>query len=184
MLIWLSIYFKIDRDIIEIIITYSGVNMKIINLMILSVIVLLIAIGSVSAGTDEGLLSDGDDFDEDIEDDFGLDVGYDNDDSDDDLDDLDDDLDDLDDDSDDLDDDSDDEDESFDEEFDGEFDEEFTSLSAGFGLSSAKGMNGEIPSNSAGDYQNSMDLSPKTGNPIGVLLFSLLFLIVIPLRNR
>ena len=167
MLIWLSIYFKIDRDIIEIIITYSGVNMKIINLMILSVIVLLIAIGSVSAGTDEGLLSDGDDFDEDIEDDFGLDVGYDNDDSDDD-----------------LDDDSDDEDESFDEEFDGEFDEEFTSLSAGFGLSSAKGMNGEIPSNSAGDYQNSMDLSPKTGNPIGVLLFSLLFLIVIPLRNR
>ena len=40
------------------------------------------------------------------------------------------------------------------------------------------------PSNSAGDYQNSMDLSPKTGNPIGVLLFSLLFLIVIPLRNR
>ena len=170
MLIWLSIYFKIDRDIIEIIITYSGVNMKIINLMILSVIVLLIAIGSVSAGTDEGLLSDGDDFDEDIEDDFGLDVGYDNDDSDDDLDDLDDD--------------SDDEDESFDEEFDGEFDEEFTSLSAGFGLSSAKGMNGEIPSNSAGDYQNSMDLSPKTGNPIGVLLFSLLFLIVIPLRNR
>ena len=174
MLIWLSIYFKIDRDIIEIIITYSGVNMKIINLMILSVIVLLIAIGSVSAGTDEGLLSDGDDFDEDIEDDFGLDVGYDNDDSDDD----------LDDDLDDLDDDSDDEDESFDEEFDGEFDEEFTSLSAGFGLSSAKGMNGEIPSNSAGDYQNSMDLSPKTGNPIGVLLFSLLFLIVIPLRNR
>ena len=166
MLIWLSIYFKIDRDIIEIIITYSGVNMKIINLMILSVIVLLIAIGSVSAGTDEGLLSDGDDFDEDIEDDFGLDV------------------DDLDDDLDDLDDDSDDEDESFDEEFDGEFDEEFTSLSAGFGLSSAKGMNGEIPSNSAGDYQNSMDLSPKTGNPIGVLLFSLLFLIVIPLRNR
>ena len=148
--------------------------MKIINLMILSVIVLLIAIGSVSAGTDEGLLSDGDDFDEDIEDDFGLDVGYDNDDSDDD----------LDDDLDDLDDDSDDEDESFDEEFDGEFDEEFTSLSAGFGLSSAKGMNGEIPSNSAGDYQNSMDLSPKTGNPIGVLLFSLLFLIVIPLRNR
>ena len=170
MLIWLSIYFKIDRDIIEIIITYSGVNMKIINLMILSVIVLLIAIGSVSAGTDEGLLSDGDDFDEDIEDDFGLDVGYDNDDSDDDLDDLDDD--------------SDDEDESFDEECDGEFDEEFTSLSAGFGLSSAKGMNGEIPSNSAGDYQNSMGLSPKTGNPIGVLLFSLLFLIVIPLRNR
>ena len=144
--------------------------MKIINLMILSVIVLLIAIGSVSAGTDEGLLSDGDDFDEDIEDDFGLDVGYDNDD--------------LDDDLDDLDDDSDDEDESFDEEFDGEFDEEFTSLSAGFGLSSAKGMNGEIPSNSAGDYQNSMDLSPKTGNPIGVLLLSLLFLIVIPLRNR
>ena len=163
--------------------------MKIINLMIVTLIVLIVAIGSVCAGTDEGLLSDGDDFDEDNEDDFDLD---DDDDNGDDLDDEDYDEDDsdedLDDDSEDEDDNSDEdldeEDESFEEEFDGEFDGEFTALSAGFDLSSAKGMNGEMASNSNGDSQNSSDLSPKAGNPIGVLLLSLLFLIVIPLRNR
>ena len=94
----------------------------------------------------------------------------------------------MDDDSEDEDDNSDEdldeEDESFEEEFDGEFDGEFTALSAGFDISSAKGMNGEMASNSAGGSQNSSDLSPKAGNPIGVLLLSLLFLIVIPLRNR
>ncbi len=147
--------------------------MKIINLMIVTLIVLIVAIGSVCAGTDEGLLSDGDDFDEDNEDDFDLD---DDDDNDDDLDDEDND--------DDSDEDLDDEDESFEEEFDGEFDGEFTALSAGFDISSAKGMNGEMASNSNEDSQNSPDLSPKAGNPIGVLLLSLLFLIVIPLRNR
>lgn len=163
--------------------------MKIINLMIVTLIVLIVAIGSVCAGTGDGLLSDGDDFDEDNEDDFDLD---DDDDNGDDLDDEDYDEDDsdedLDDDSEDEDDNSDEdldeEDESFEEEFDGEFDGEFTALSAGFDLSSAKGMNGEMASNSNGDSQNSSDLSPKAGNPIGVLLLSLLFLIVIPLRNR
>ena len=164
--------------------------MKIINLMIVTLIVLIVAIGSVCAGTDDGLLSDGDDFDEDNEDDFDLDDdGDDNDDDlddedNDDEDDSDDDLDDDSDDEDDSDEDLDEEDESFEEEFDGEFDGEFTALSAGFDISSAKGMNGEMASNSAGGSQNSSDLSPKAGNPIGVLLLSLLFLIVIPLRNR
>ena len=161
--------------------------MKIINLMIVTLIVLIVAIGSVCAGTDDGLLSDGDDFDEDSEDDFDLDDGDDNDDLDDednDDDDNDEDLDDDSDDEDDSDEDWDEEDESFEEEFDGEFDGEFTALSAGFDISSAKGMNGEMASNSNEDSQNSLDLSPKAGNPIGVLLLSLLFLIVIPLRNR
>lgn len=161
--------------------------MKIINLMVVTLIVLIVAIGSVCAGTDDGLLSGGDDFDEDSEDDFDLDDGDDNDDLDDedndDEEDSDDDLGDEDND-DDSDEDLDDEDESFEEEFDGEFDGEFTALSAGFDISSAKGMNGEMASNSAGGSQNSSDLSPKAGNPIGVLLLSLLFLIVIPLRNR
>ena len=166
--------------------------MKIINLMIVTLVVLLVAIGSVCAGTGDGLLSDGDDFDEDNEDDFDLDDDSDDDDNDDDLDDednddeedSDDDLDDDSDDEEDSDEDLDEEDESFEEEFDGEFDGEFTALSAGFDISSAKGMNGEMASNSNGDSQNSSDLSPKAGNPIGVLLLSLLFLIVIPLRNR
>ena len=155
--------------------------MKIINLMIVTLIVLIVAIGSVCAGTGDGLLSDGDDFDEDNEDDFDLD---DDDDNGDDLDDEDYDEDDSEDEDDNSDEDLDEEDESFEEEFDGEFDGEFTALSAGFDLSSAKGMNGEMASNSNGDSQNSSDLSPKAGNPIGVLLLSLLSLIVIPLRNR
>ena len=162
--------------------------MKIINLMIVTLVVLLVAIGSVCAGNYEGILSDGDDFDEDNEDDFDLDDDDDNgddlDDEDYDEDDSDEDLDDDSEDEDDSDEDLDEEDESFEEEFDGEFDGEFTALSAGFDLSSAKGMNGEMASNSNGDSQNSSDLSPKAGNPIGVLLLSLLFLIVIPLRNR
>lgn len=152
--------------------------------------VLIVAIGSVCAVTDDGLLSDGDDFGEDDEEDFDLDDG-DEDDGDDseNLDDDYDDEDDLDDeeddsDEDDSDEDLDEEDESFEEEFDGEFDGEFTALSAGVDFSSAKGMNGEMASNSNVDSQNSLDLSPKAGNPIGVLLLSLLFLIVIPLRNR
>ncbi len=164
--------------------------MKIINLMIVTLMVLIVAIGSVCAGTDDGLLSDGDDFGEDDEEDFDLDDGDENDEDDsenlDDDYDYEDDLDDEEDDSDedDSDEDLDEEDESFEEEFDGEFDGEFTALSAGFDLSSAKGMNGEMASNSNVDSQNSLDLSPKAGNPIGVLLLSLLFLIVIPLRNR
>ncbi len=165
--------------------------MKIINLMIVTLMVLIVAIGSVCAGTDDGLLSDGDDFGEDDEDDFDLDDGdeYDDEDDSENLDDDYDDEDDLDDEEDDSDEDDSDEDldeeeESFEEEFDGEFDGEFTALSAGVDFSSAKGMNGEMASNSNEDSQNSMDLSPKAGNPIGVLLLSLLFLIVIPLRNR
>ena len=164
--------------------------MKIINLMIVTLMVLILAIGSVCAGTDDGLLSDGDDFGEDDEDDLDLDDGDENDEDDsenldddyDDEDDLDDEEDDSD--EDDSDEDLDEEDESFEEEFDGEFDGEFTALSAGVDFSSAKGMNGEMASNSNVDSQNSLDLSPKAGNPIGVLLLSLLFLIVIPLRNR
>ena len=164
--------------------------MKIINLMIVTLMVLIVAIGSVCAGTDDGLLSDGDDFGEDEEDDFDFDDGDENDEDDsenldddyDDEDDLDDEEDDSD--EDDSDEDLDEEDESFEEEFDGEFDGEFTALSAGVDFSSAKGMNGEMASNSNVDSQNSLDLSPKAGNPIGVLLLSLLFLIVIPLRNR
>ena len=177
--------------------------MKIINLMIVTLMVLILAIGSVCAGTDDGLLSDGDDFGEDDEDDLDLDDGDENDEDDsenlyddyddyDDEDDLDDeevdsdedDSDEDDSDEDDSDEDLDEEDESFEEEFDGEFDGEFTALSAGVDFSSAKGMNGEMASNSNVDSQNSLDLSPKAGNPIGVLLLSLLFLIVIPLRNR
>ena len=64
-----------DRDIIEIIITYSGVNMKIINLMIVTLMVLIVAIGSVCAGTDGSLLSDDEDFDDEYGDDFELCVG-------------------------------------------------------------------------------------------------------------
>ncbi len=163
--------------------TYFGVIMKKINLMIVSLMVLILAIGSVYAGTDGGLLSD-DDFDDEYEDDFELDDGedeneYDEDDSD--SDDLDDeDFDEDDSGSDDLD----DEDESFEEEFNGDFDGEFTALSSSSDFSSEKGMDGGMASNSTGDYQNSMDLGPNAGNPIVILLLSLLFLIVIPLRNR
>ena len=47
--------------------------MKIINFMIVTLMVLLIAIGSVCAGTDGSLLSDGEDFDDYDGDDFEFD---------------------------------------------------------------------------------------------------------------
>ena len=95
--------------------------------MILTLMVLIIAIGSVCAGADGILLSDGDDFED--EDDLGLDGENEGDDSDSEGDD------DLDDDGSDFDDDDwDDED----EDFDGEFDGEFELTAAGFAFSSAK----------------------------------------------
>ena len=146
--------------------------MKIINLMILTLMVLIIAIGSVCAGADGILLSDGDDFED--EDDLGLDGENEGDDSDSEGDD------DLDDDGSDFDDDDwDDED----EDFDGEFDGEFELTAAGFAFSSAKGMNMDAGAYSSAGSQNSVNANPQTGNPIFILLLSLLLLIVIPLRK-
>ena len=144
--------------------------MKIINLMILTLMVLIIAIGSVCAGADGILLSDGDDFED--EDDLGLDGENEGDDSDSEGDD------DLDDDGSDFDDDEDD-----DEDFDGEFDGEFELTAAGFAFSSAKGMNMDAGAYSSAGSQNSVNANPQTGNPIFILLLSLLLLIVIPLRK-
>ena len=155
--------------------------------MIVSLMVLILAIGSVFAGTDGSLLSDDEDFDDEYGDDFELDgsdddFGEDDSGSDDDWDDDDFDEDDSGSDDDWEDDDSDynDEDEDFEEDFDGEF--ELTASS--FALSGAKGMNmGDGAYSSAGS-QNSVNVIPQAGNPIFILLLSLLFLIVIPLRNR
>ena len=148
--------------------------MKIINLMILTLMVLIIAIGSVCAGADGILLSDGDDFED--EDDLGLDGENEGDDSDSEGgDDLDDDGSDFDDDEDDWDDE--------DEDFDGEFDGEFELTAAGFAFSSAKGMNMDAGAYSSAGSQNSVNANPQTGNPIFILLLSLLLLIVIPLRK-
>ena len=129
--------------------------------------VLLVAIGSVCAGTDDGLLSDDEDFDDYDGDDFESD-----DDSDDDSDDEDED--------DDFDDDWDSENESFDGEAGGAFELTTSSLD----LSSGKGMNMSDDSYSSADSQNIKYESPKAGNPIFVLLLSLMFLLLIPLRNR
>ena len=137
--------------------------MKIINLMIVTLMVLLVAIGSVCAGTDDGLLSDDEDFDDYDGDDFE---------SDDDSDDEDED--------DDFDDDWDSENESFDGEAGGAFELTTSSLD----LSSGKGMNMSDDSYSSADSQNIKYESPKAGNPIFVLLLSLMFLLLIPLRNR
>ena len=153
--------------------------------MIVTLIVLILAIGSVCAGTDDGLLSDGDDFDEDSEDDFDLDDGDDNDDLDDeDNDDEEDSDDDLDDDSDDLDDEEYDDWDSENESFDGEAGGAFELTTSSLDLSSGKGMNMSDDSYSSADSQNIKYESPKAGNPIFVLLLSLMFLLLIPLRNR
>ena len=168
--------------------------MKKINLMIVSLMVLILAIGSVFAGTDGSLLSDDEDFDDEYGDDFeldGSDDDFDEDDSGSDDDWEDDDFDEDDSGSDDdwEDDDSDynDEDEDFEEDFeedfDGEFDGEFELTASSFSLSGAKGMNmGDGAYSSAGS-QNSVNANPQTGNPIFILLLSLLLLIVIPLRK-
>ena len=137
--------------------------MKIINLMIVTLMVLLIAIGSVCAGTDGSLLSDGEDFDDNDGDDFEFDdSGSGSDDEDDDWDD----------------------DGSGSEDFDGEAGGAFELTASSFDLSNAKGMNMKDESYSSADSQNSMGVSPQAGNPIFVLLLSLMFLLAIPLRNR
>ena len=159
--------------------------------MIVTLMVLLIAIGSVCAGTDGSLLSDGEDFDDNDGDDFEFDdSGSGSDDEDDDWDDdgsgSDDEDDDWDDDgsgSDDEDDDWDD-DGSDSEDFDGEAGGAFELTASSFDLSNAKGMNMKDESYSSADSQNSMGVSPQAGNPIFVLLLSLMFLLAIPLRNR
>lgn len=133
------------------------------SIIIASLIILLIAIGSVCAVSDSDLISDEDDFDnddEDIEPDDDGDSG--------------------DDDSEDLD----DEDEDETGGYDGEFDGEVYALSASADFDGAKGMGIGAESNLNSDSQGDIPLSPQTGNPIVVLLFSLLFLILIPLRNR
>ena len=133
------------------------------SIIITSLIILLVAIGSVCAVSDSDLISDEDDLDNDdgdIE--------------------LDDDGDSGDDDSEDLD----DEDEDETGGYDGEFDGEAFALSASADFDGAKGMSMGAESNINGDSQEGIPSSPQTGNPIVVLLFSLLFLIVIPLRNR
>ena len=141
--------------------------------MIVTLMVLLVAIGSVCAGTDDGLLSDDEDFDDYDGDDFESDDDSNDDDSDDD------DSDDEDED-DDFDDDWDSENESFDGEAGGAFELTTSSLD----LSSGKGMNMSDDSYSSADSQNIKYESPKAGNPIFVLLLSLMFLLLIPLRNR
>ena len=149
--------------------------MKKINLMIVSLMVLILAMGSVFAGTDGSLLSDDEDFDDEYGDDFELDGSDD---------DFDEDDSGSDDDWEDDDSDYNDEDEDFEEDFDGEFDGEFELTASSFALSDAKGMNmGDGAYSSAGS-QNSVNVIPQAGNPIFILLLSLLFLIVIPLRNR
>ena len=143
--------------------------------MIVSLMVLILAIGSVFAGTDGSLLSDDEDFDDEYGDDFELDGSDD---------DFDEDDSGSDDDWEDDDSDYNDEDEDFEEDFDGEFDGEFELTASSFALSGAKGMNmGDGAYSSAGS-QNSVNVIPQAGNPIFILLLSLLFLIVIPLRNR
>ena len=151
--------------------------MKIINLMIVTLMVLLIAIGSVCAGTDGSLLSDGEDFDDNDGDDFEFDdSGSGSDDEDDDWDDDGSGSDDQDDDWDDAGSDS--------EDSDGEAGGAFELTASSFDLSNAKGMNMKDESYSSADSQNSMGVSPQAGNPIFVLLLSLMFLLAIPLRNR
>ena len=147
--------------------------------------VLLVAIGSVCAGTDDGLLSDDEDFDDYDGDDFESDDDSDDDSDDEDEDEDDDsDDDDLDDDSEDLDDEEYDDWDSENESFDGEAGGAFELTTSSLDLSSGKGMNMSDDSYSSADSQNIKYESPKAGNPIFVLLLSLMFLLLIPLRNR
>ena len=150
--------------------------------MIVTLMVLLVAIGSVCAGTDDGLLSDDEDFDDYDGDDFESDD--DSDDEDEDEDDDSDDDDDLDDDSEDLDDEEYDDWDSENESFDGEAGGAFELTTSSLDLSSGKGMNMSDDSYSSADFQNIKYESPKAGNPIFVLLLSLMLLLSIPLRNR
>ena len=163
------------------------------SFIIASFIILLIAIGSVCAESDNGFIADSDDFND--EDDFEIDEDFDDSDDEYDSDEDFDDEDDWDDDSDDeydsdvdFDDDSDDGwDDDFwedDEFYDGEFYGEFTALAASASFPYEKGMGSNEGAELNEDSQNHIDSIPQTGNPIIVLILSLLFLIVIPLRNR
>ena len=153
------------------------------SIIIASLIILLVAIGSVCAVSDSDLISEEDDFDND---DGDIEPDDEDDFEDDDSEDLDDEGDDSEEDDGDLDDDSEEDDEDEDETdgYDGEFDGEAFALSASADFDGAKGMSMGAESNLNSDSQGDVPLSPQTGNPIVVLLFSLLFLIVIPLRNR
>ena len=68
--------------------------------------------------------------------------------------------------------------------FDGEAGGAFELTTSSLDLSSGKGMNMSDDSYSSADSQNIKYESPKAGNPIFVLLLSLMFLLLIPLRNR
>ena len=74
-----------------------------------------------------------------------------------------------------------DDDEDWNESYDGDYYGESSVLASSLGADSAKGMAGDI-SDYHNSSENSIDLSPKTGNPIVVLLLSLLA-IIIPLNN-
>ncbi|MBQ2962303.1 hypothetical protein [Methanobrevibacter sp.] len=162
--------------------------MKKINcaFIIASLIILLIAIGSVYAVSENAVISDGDDLDNEDGDEIEVDDEGDSEDDgeDDNLDEDDDeDLDDEDD-SDDSDDSEDDEEMDEDESYDGEFDGEASPLSAGASLDSAKGMSMNVESGLDNGSQDDVNSNHQAGNPIAILLLSLLSLIVIPLRNR
>lgn len=163
-------------------------------------IILMIAIGSVWAVSDDVSISNSNSLNDDSDDDFELDGDDDDGDYEDDEDYEDEDDPDLDDDSDedyeddeddsDLDDDSDEDDEDG-EGFDESSGEEFTFFALGAALgdksmnsNDLSGVSVNSQDNSQEDSQSNLDLSHQAGNPIAILLLSLLFLIVIPLRNR
>ena len=187
---------------------------RINNYFILAIfIILMISIGSVCAVSGDVSFSNSNSLDDDSDDDFELDEDdaeddsdsdedYEDDEDDSDLDDdSDDDFEDDEDDSD-LDDDSDDDyedDEDFEDDedyedgegFDGSFEERITFFALGAALgdksmnsNDLSGANDNSQNNSQEDSLKNEDLSHQAGNPIAILLLSLLFLIVIPLRNR
>ena len=183
---------------------------RINNYFILAIfIILMISIGSVCAVSGDVSFSNSNSLDDDSDDDFELDEDDAEDDSDSDEDyeddeddsDSDDDFEDDEDDSD-LDDDSDDDyedDEDFEDDedygdgegFDGSFEERITFFALGAALgdksmnsNDLSGANDNSQNNSQEDSLKNEDLSHQAGNPIAILLLSLLFLIVVPLRNR
>ena len=73
-------------------------------------------------------------------------------------------------------------DETNEDDYDLSDEEGFISYGASASFDVSKSMGG--PSSLNGDSQNNLDLNPQTGNPILIILLSLLSLIIIPLRNR
>lgn len=150
---------------------FSGVIMKkIYNSFILAIVLILfVSISSVSAASDSNILSaSDDDWDDDL-----LEA-----DDEDDWEDNEDDYDFWDDDEEDYDDDW--EDDEGDGEY-GEFDGNGSYSSAGISSNGAKSMANPNGFNSTAP---GIDFDIKAGNPILLLVVSLLFLILIPLRNR